>query len=183
MASKLVYEGAGWLLKQIKEHGFWIGLSTGAGLGYSNVEANCSECADAIYRRKYVPPSDININASGVLSHATAAMWTGITTSVNLTYATAFTVGLWITSQVFSVGCLIRNPDNGNIYKCTTGGTSNSSGNGPQGTGTGISDGTCVWDYFDTSANAAKLIGYHDITSTALTANDVLTEIMTIQLQ
>lgn len=35
---------------------------------------------------------------------------------------------------------------NSRVYKCTTAGTSASSG-GPSGTGTGISDGSCVWDY------------------------------------
>lgn len=34
----------------------------------------------------------------------------------------------------------------GNVYVCTTAGTSAGSG-GPTGTGTGISDGSCVWNY------------------------------------
>jgi len=34
----------------------------------------------------------------------------------------------------------------GNVYRCTTAGTSASSG-GPTGTGSGISDGTAVWAY------------------------------------
>lgn len=36
---------------------------------------------------------------------------------------------------------------NGNIYQCTTGGTSASTGTGPSGTGATINDGSVVWEY------------------------------------
>lgn len=39
----------------------------------------------------------------------------------------------------------------GNVYLCVTGGTSDSVGTGPSGTSTGITDGTCVWDYMKVS--------------------------------
>lgn len=35
-----------------------------------------------------------------------------------------------------------------NVYVCTTGGTSGATA--PTGTGTGISDGVCVWDFLET---------------------------------
>ncbi len=34
------------------------------------------------------------------------------------------------------------------VYRCTTAGTSAATGQGPTGTGTGITDGTAVWDYW-----------------------------------
>lgn len=52
--------------------------------------------------------------------------------------------GAWIASTAYSVGAYRTN--GGNVYVCTTAGTSASSG-GPSGTGTGISDGSCVWNY------------------------------------
>jgi hypothetical protein len=45
----------------------------------------------------------------------------------------------------------VRNPvdvvtNGGNIYACAVSGTSAFDGDGPQGTGTGIVDGDCIWD-------------------------------------
>jgi hypothetical protein len=45
----------------------------------------------------------------------------------------------WTVNQVCSKG--------GNLYRCTTAGTSASSG-GPTGTGSSITDGTAVWTYY-----------------------------------
>jgi hypothetical protein len=50
----------------------------------------------------------------------------------------------WEVSTVYEVGDQVDN--NSLTYTCTTGGTSASSG-GPTGTGTGITDGSCVWSY------------------------------------
>ncbi len=50
----------------------------------------------------------------------------------------------WVASSPFSTGQHVNN--GGNVYLCTTGGTSAGSG-GPTGTGTGITDGSCVWSY------------------------------------
>lgn len=55
----------------------------------------------------------------------------------------------WHASTVYVVGQQVNN-DSGKAYKCTTGGTSAGSG-GPTGTGTGITDGTVVWDYIGLS--------------------------------
>jgi len=51
----------------------------------------------------------------------------------------------WAASTSYAVGAQVTNGSN--VYTCTTAGTSASSG-GPTGTGTGISDGTCVWSFF-----------------------------------
>jgi len=36
--------------------------------------------------------------------------------------------------------------NDGHLYRCSTAGTSSATGSGPTGTGTGIVDGSCVWD-------------------------------------
>ena len=43
----------------------------------------------------------------------------------------------------------------GFLYKCTGGGTSAATGDGPEGAGTGIVDGTCTWDYVGPDLDAA----------------------------
>lgn len=50
----------------------------------------------------------------------------------------------WIGSKVYAIGDQVHN--GGNVYRCTTGGTSASSG-GPSGTGASISDGTVTWTF------------------------------------
>lgn len=50
----------------------------------------------------------------------------------------------WAASTPYILNQQVNN--NGNVYICTTAGTSASSG-GPSGTGTGITDGSAVWDY------------------------------------
>jgi hypothetical protein len=52
---------------------------------------------------------------------------------------------LRVPSAVYGVGARIL-ADDYKVYKATTGGTV-TSGSGPTGTGTGIADGTAVWDY------------------------------------
>lgn len=48
--------------------------------------------------------------------------------------------------------------NNGNIYLCRTTGTSNSSGTGPSGTGTNITDGSCAWIFIGTEAIGTSAI-------------------------
>lgn len=70
----------------------------------------------------------------------------------------------WAGSTAYALGAS-RTNDGGKVYRCTSAGTSASSG-GPTGTGTSISDGTCVWDYvgtpsvatlFDARANSGSI--------------------------
>jgi len=49
----------------------------------------------------------------------------------------------WAADTNFATNALMYNGSQ--YYQCTTGGLSASSGGGPTGTGTGITDGTCVW--------------------------------------
>ncbi|MCP1376024.1 hypothetical protein [Dyella lutea] len=51
----------------------------------------------------------------------------------------------WAASTAYALNAIAYANDN--VYKCTTAGTSASSGAGPSGTGTGITDGTAVWAY------------------------------------
>jgi len=51
----------------------------------------------------------------------------------------------WAASTAYAVGAQVTNGSN--VYTCVTAGTSASSG-GPTGTGTGIADNTCVWNFF-----------------------------------
>ena len=54
---------------------------------------------------------------------------------------------LWtnMMNQAVTVGMLCY--ANGNTYKCSTAGTTASTGTGPSGTTAGIADGTAAWDY------------------------------------
>lgn len=54
-------------------------------------------------------------------------------------------IALWQTSHAYTAGAQVKDPNG--IYRCTTGGTSSGSGTGPSGTGSGITDGSCVWLY------------------------------------
>ena len=58
----------------------------------------------------------------------------------------------WAASTAYTVGTLVSNT--GNLYQCTTAGTSAASG-GPAGGGSSITDGTVVWMYCD-AANAVQ---------------------------
>lgn len=62
----------------------------------------------------------------------------------------------WVTSTAYTAGALVVNGTN--LYFCRTAGTSG--GTGPTGTSTNISDGSCSWDYVDTSANGQKYFTY-----------------------
>lgn len=51
----------------------------------------------------------------------------------------------WEQNRYYEVNAVVSN--GGNRYLCTQAGTSEGWGDGPIGTGTGIEDGSCVWDY------------------------------------
>lgn len=71
------------------------------------------------------------------------------------TKAIAGVTQTWAVQTDYLIGNRVVN--GGNIYICTAAGTSNTTGTGPSGTGTGISDGTVTWDYV--SAAVANAIG------------------------
>ena len=62
----------------------------------------------------------------------------------NNTISQQRTATAWAASTAYHLNQMRSN--GGNTYVCTASGTSASSG-GPTGTGTGITDGTCTWDY------------------------------------
>jgi hypothetical protein len=68
-------------------------------------------------------------------------------------------------NQVIDVGS--------NVYQCTTAGTSASSGTGPSGTGSGITDGTAVWKYLgvvgDMGLAATSLVAGAQLSISSLT--------------
>lgn len=76
------------------------------------------------------------VNGYYVYTEATAT-WTKVALQSTTAWAqsTAYTINV---SYVYA---------NGASYLCKTSGTSSASGTGPSGTGTGIADGTCTWDY------------------------------------
>lgn len=55
----------------------------------------------------------------------------------------------WAASTTYALNQQVVN-DSGKVYKCTTAGTTASSG-GPTGTSSGITDGSAVWEYVGTS--------------------------------
>lgn len=57
--------------------------------------------------------------------------------------ASAHCIQTWTVSTAYALGVLVR--CNGAIYQCTTGGSSSSTGTGPDAAGTGITDNTAVW--------------------------------------
>ncbi len=85
----------------------------------------------------------------------------------------------WVISTAYTVGQYRSN--GGNLYRCTTAGTSAGSG-GPTGTGIGIADGTAVWSYYNTtSAQLAKLrngivvleMGRNNVASVTTVVDDI----------
>jgi hypothetical protein len=82
----------------------------------------------------------------------TTGVPTGATNTYDITQLTSATppssmVAVWGNSTVYAVNAYAMNASNSNLYICTTPGTSAATGTGPAGTGTGIADGTCVWNY------------------------------------
>jgi uncharacterized phage protein gp47/JayE len=68
--------------------------------------------------------------------------------------ATIATLSAWTPTTTYAVGDLRTN--GGNIYSCTTAGTSAASG-GPSGTGTSIVDGSVVWRFIAAGAAAVNV--------------------------
>jgi hypothetical protein len=99
-------------------------------------------------------PSSGSASANSIASNtciasglATFARWfasNGTTAHMDCTVGWAAQQGAWQASTAYTLGQTVSN--NGNVYACTTAGTSAGSG-GPTGTGSSISDNTVVWAY------------------------------------
>ncbi|MFO1042224.1 MAG: hypothetical protein U0941_10585 [Planctomycetaceae bacterium] len=76
------------------------------------------------------------LTGTTALTHDSGCSW--ISESFNIAAAA------WVASTYYFAGDYVTN--GGNLYTCTSSGTSASSG-GPSGTGTGITDGGAEWDY------------------------------------
>jgi hypothetical protein len=61
------------------------------------------------------------------------------------TFAGYLQYGAWVAGRLYAVGDKVLASELLLPYTCTTGGISGETG--PSGTGTGIADGACVWDY------------------------------------
>lgn len=72
-------------------------------------------------------------------------VWTESTAT--WTKPTQQTSTTWATSAAYTSGQYVLNSTNGNTYHCTGSGTSSSTGTGPTGFGTGITDGTAAWEW------------------------------------
>ena len=121
-----------------------------------------ANCATADTTPKLVSmalPSDWLANAAS-RAKSKAGTWSGV--GIVAGYATHFRIKTsaavvkmqgslgepWAASKAYVLNQQVVN--GGNVYKCTTAGTSAASG-GPSGTGTGITDNTAVWAYVDTA--------------------------------
>lgn len=100
--------------------------------------------------------SDANGATAGILNTTASAAGKAakaiITTSADATKISGWTVGLtstaapaWAVTTAYALNAKVTN--GANQYIATTGGTS-TTGGGPTGTGTGITDGTVVWNYY-----------------------------------
>jgi hypothetical protein len=78
-----------------------------------------------------------------------------ILTRIGTGYYTA-----WATSTAYALGANVRS--NGNMYRCTTAGTSAASGGGPAGKTANINDGSVVWKWINDGAIAAKAGLYNE---------------------
>jgi len=65
--------------------------------------------------------------------------------------ATISAPAAWVASTNYSASAVVTN--GGNVYWCATGGTAAPSG-GPSGTGVGIVDGVCLWNYLGAASGA-----------------------------
>ncbi|PYB71260.1 carbohydrate-binding protein [Rhizobium wuzhouense] len=119
--------------------------------------ANCATARSGTMLGNITAPSDwmsaASSGAKGLLgtwtdNSADAAGYAGYFSIMDSAGTTCHLQGIvseaWATSKAYVVGQ--QASLNGNVYRCTTAGTSASSG-GPSGTGTGITDGSAVWSY------------------------------------
>jgi hypothetical protein len=93
-----------------------------------------------------VPPTVTTTDISPQLNGAaTENPWFIAANPGDYTLTDTFDVPAWATGTTYAKNSVVRN--NGNIYACTTAGTSAGSGTGPSGTGTSITDGTAKWQF------------------------------------
>ena len=135
----------------IVENCYFSGVSNGIAI----------QPGQASFYRPWIGVDDVGAKRNVALKNITGQGYTS--SGINITGTSAAAVGdlafstAWAGSTAYSngggaaenSGQVVIN--GGNAYVCKTSGTSASSG-GPTGTGTGISDGSCTWDYVPLTA-------------------------------
>jgi uncharacterized phage protein gp47/JayE len=130
-----------------------VNISLKAGAGYSSlIGAQISNSVaayinglgsgEAVVWSKLWLPANLCDWTTGVPTNATNTY--DITALSSATPPNSM-VNVWANSTAYAINAYGYN--SGNLYICTTAGTSAATGTGPAGTGTGIADGTCVWNY------------------------------------
>lgn len=147
--------------------------------------ANCAAAQTGTLLVEQALPADFMAAASGG-QKALAGVWSAVAAAAGLggyfritdnAGATCHWQGLlsqaWAQSTAYLLNQQVSNANG--VYRCTTAGTSNASGTGPSGTGSGITDGTAVWTYVgpvdmvldNTSINAGQTVNVTQFTVTA----------------
>ncbi|KHJ38373.1 hypothetical protein PBAC_13790 [Pedobacter glucosidilyticus] len=112
-------------------------------------DGSASTIATATITRYTVTGAEMNFDGSGY------------------TTATVAIGAAWAPSIAYTVNAQVRN--GGNLYTCTTAGTSDATGTGPSGIGVGITDGTSVWSYTGAASTAEAVINGGKITGINIT--------------
>jgi hypothetical protein len=125
--------------KSLPVNGRWIGLN-------ETQDAACAQAGDRVFLASAgdFPPRDAEGWRLGDVLRNRAAAAGATPAEYRCTTAGASCTAAWAISTAYTVGNWRHN--GGNVYACVTAGTSAGAG-GPTGTGTGIADGTAVWDY------------------------------------
>lgn len=137
-----------------------IGTSPILALYSGSVPANCAAARTGTQLARMTLPSDWMNNAaggvktllgtwstSGAVATGTAGYFTIFASDGSTVHAqgtVSFATTAWAASTSYIVGQKVSN--GGQVYNCTTAGTSAASG-GPTGTGTSITDGNATWAY------------------------------------
>jgi hypothetical protein len=113
---------------------------------------------------------DYKFYVNGVLAKYTSDS-TPAVAEITAGLTAAIDPAAWVTTTAYVVGDHVTN-DTGPVknYICTTAGTSGATG--PTGTGSGITDGTCVWDYVGTNQPVTATDGTTKVTVEADTVAD-----------
>lgn len=138
-------------------------------------------CAITGTVREAAKPSTVNMVATGTNGTplptgriaAVVATGTQFRTLIDATLATAAT---WTASTAYGAGAFVTN--GGNVYFCTSGGTSAGSG-GPSGTGSSIADNTVTWSYVGGGAAYAVIPSQSVETGPRIAVTGTLTSIVT----
>lgn len=120
--------------------------STGTVLATMNLPSTYMAAASGGSKSKTGTWEDLSADAAGRAGYFEIARSNGTTREIQ-----GICAGPWKASTAYAVGDTITN-DSGKVYRCATAGTSASSG-GPTGTGSGITDGTAVWNYVQAAAD------------------------------